>query len=64
MGEELHNDNDDDGHNGRVDKKNITHCGVTAILLDEMLKYSCSICCVTTVPLFHDTHSVDCQCLL
>lgn len=51
-------DNDHDGRNGKVDKKNITQCGVTAILLDQMLKYSCSICCVTTVTLFHvPTHT-------
>lgn len=61
------NDNDHDGRNGKVDKKNITQCGVTAILLDQMLKYSCSICCVTTVTLFHvptHTHTIYSHCRL
>lgn len=56
--QELQNDNDDDGHYGGVDMKNIARCGVTAILLDEMLKYSCSICCVATIaPFFISPHS-------
>jgi len=44
------NDDDDGGRYGKVD---MAHCGVTAILLSKMFKYSCSICCVTTITLFH-----------
>lgn len=58
--------NDDDGRNGKVDKKNTAQCAATAILLDEMLKYSWSICFMTSVPPFHvcpRTHTVITLCV-